>query len=71
MIRLCPEAWKADALEDATLSAGDASSFDRHAKTCKECGDRLRLDRRLSGLVEELPEVNPPDFRFGASARAS
>jgi hypothetical protein len=58
----CRQAWKADALEDGTLSAGEIASFERHSRICQECWDRVRLDRRLRDLVGELPVTNPLDL---------
>ncbi len=64
MRRSCDHSWKADALDAGSLAAGDAASFERHARACQRCRDRLRIDRRLHSLVEQLGAVEPADLRI-------
>jgi TolA-binding protein len=59
MSRACGQAWKADALDDGTLPASDAASFEIHVRGCEECRARVRLDRRLHTLAAELPIARP------------
>jgi TolA-binding protein len=63
-MKTCKQLWMADALEDGSLAASEATSFERHARVCAECRDRARLDERLRGLVERLPVAAPADLRL-------
>jgi hypothetical protein len=64
MSRSCDHLWKADAIEAGTLAAGDAASFQRHARACKECQERVRIDKRLRALADQLPTVDPGDLQI-------
>jgi hypothetical protein len=64
MSKSCGQAWKVDALEDGSLSASDAESFERHSRICRECHDRVRVDGRLRRFLKELPDVSPLDLPF-------
>jgi hypothetical protein len=58
----CNELWRADAVDDGTLSAADEESFRRHARLCKICGDRVLLDDRIRNLLRGLPNSEPPEL---------
>lgn len=55
------------------LNADDEARFERHMKTCVQCGRRVRDQRRLDELIPLLPTykapANPPPVERPAAAR--
>jgi TolA-binding protein len=62
MMKSCAHLWKVDALDDGSLAASEATSLERHAKLCRECRDRIRLDLHLRGLAPHLPARVPEEL---------
>ncbi|MDF3071112.1 MAG: hypothetical protein K0R38_6713 [Polyangiaceae bacterium] len=55
----CPRALQAEALEDGRLSGAERASFERHAASCAECTNELRVLGRLRQAAEWLPVGTP------------
>lgn len=53
--RSCRRTWQAEAIEDGRLSLPDVASFERHARTCRDCTHQLRA---LAHLREAAPLIN-------------
>jgi TolA-binding protein len=52
----CSRTWEAEAIGDGRLDATARSSFERHAATCGECGEELRVLDRIASATRELPK---------------
>jgi TolA-binding protein len=52
----CSRTWEAEAIGDGRLDATARSSFERHAATCDECGEELRVLDRIASATRELPK---------------
>ncbi len=56
----CARLWEVDAYREGRLGEKDADSFERHARTCEECGTKLARDERLGLMARELAERGGP-----------
>jgi anti-sigma factor RsiW len=54
---------------DGRLKAGEMKEMEAHLKTCAACEMRVNEFRALSGLLDELPRIEPSDA-FDARVRA-
>ena len=59
---------------DGRLKAGEMKEMEAHLKTCAACEMRVNEFRALSGLLDELPQIEPSgafDARVRARVRPS